>query len=362
MKKYSEITNWLEENRGKFTELSDKIWAGIGSFSRYGLGTQFDSDWAGRYMAYKSIVETFSVIPNIAFKLTDKLSLAAGIEVMYLTIDLRRTIDATQYVYAQDPAGAAATLTGLGLSPTVNDPSTSALDVDTKIMGENVALGFNLALHYLINDEWSLGLTYRSQVTHQVSGDASFDRSALTDMMFGPMLFQDTGAAGSITLPDSVTLGLSYSPTEDLSFEIDAIYTRWSTYGELTFNFDELTAVGLPSSTTETRWNDVWRFQFGVEYSPIDWLDLRLGYIYDQSPIEDGYEDYRLPANDRNLASAGVGFHFGNFSLDLSYTYLWVKERDVDARTDDFGFPEMYKSHFEDGDAHIYGLSLGYNF
>lgn len=281
---------------------------------------------------------------------------------MWLNVDLRKYIDGTMFVYAADPVNAPAILNSMGLSPTVNDPSTDALDVDNTIEGDSYGVGFNAALHYKISDEWSFGVSYRSQIKHHVKGDASFDPSPAASAIFGSNLFQDCDVSGNMSMPDMLSFGLMYKPYDNFSIEVGAMLTRWSTYNKLEFSFEELTAVGVSSSGEEKRWNDAWRFMIGAEYSPLDWLTLRLGYDYDQSPIEEGYEDYRLPSNDRHLFSGGVGLRFGEFTVDMSYTYLAILGRDVDERTDAYGFPSMYRSRFENGDAHIYALTLGYTF
>ncbi len=61
-----------------------------------------------------------------------------------------------------------------------------------------------------------------------------------------------------------------------------------------------------------------------------------------------------MPANDRQLYSIGCGYHVKDWTLDLSYTYLTIRDRDVDARMDDGVLP----SKFRDGETHLLGVSL----
>ena len=77
----------------------------------------------------------------------------------------------------------------------------------------------------------------------------------------------------------------------------------------------------------EKDWDDVWRFQIGLEYKANDWLDLRLGYVFDESPIPDEWADYLIPTNDRQLYSIGCGMHWDTWIVDLSYTYLDQNKR-----------------------------------
>jgi long-chain fatty acid transport protein len=68
--------------------------------------------------------------------------------------------------------------------------------------------------------------------------------------------------------------------------------------------------------------------------------------------------DYLVPANDRHLFSGGAGFHWNKWTLDLSYTFLLIEDRDVFHSTASGVLP----SKFRDGDAHLVGISMSYKF
>ncbi|MDK2921325.1 MAG: long-chain fatty acid transport protein [Desulfonauticus sp.] len=122
-------------------------------------------------------------------------------------------------------------------------------------------------------------------------------------------------------------------------------------------SISKLTPLATQSSSKKD-WKDVWRFQFGVEYSLNEMVDLRASYIYDQSPIPDEHVDYILPANNRHIFGLGTGFKLDKWTIDLSYNYLMYEDRDVDGRTSD----HVYDGKFKDGNAHLVGVSVGYSF
>ena len=100
-------------------------------------------------------------------------------------------------------------------------------------------------------------------------------------------------------------------------------------------------------------------FQFGAEYALTDELDLRAGYVYDQSPVNGDYEDYAVPCTDRQIVTLGAGWAFReDWTVDVSYGYLWMKDRDYEARPAE-GIVELSR---EDAHAHMAGLSLTYRF
>ncbi|MDY6836414.1 MAG: OmpP1/FadL family transporter [Thermodesulfobacteriota bacterium] len=312
-------------------QMGESVWLGLGVYSRFGLGTEYDDDWPGKYNIYKAFVETLSVNPNVAFKVSDELSLAAGVSAVWLDLELEQKI--------LTPAG----------------------DVDQELTGDDWGYGYNLAAHYKACDWMTLGLSYTSEVDQKARGDAKFDKPAIPDL---DPVFNNTGVRGDITLPDMVFMGVTLYPADRWSLEFDAIWTGWSDYDALVIEYDSFIAVdpntGVPITKVarEKDWDDVWRFQVGVEYKATDWLDLRLGYVFDESPVPDETADYLIPTEDRQLYSIGCGIHWDAWVVDLSYTYLESDTRTVAARPDEGIFP----SEFEDGYTHLVGVSVGYTF
>ena len=107
---------------------------------------------------------------------------------------------------------------------------------------------------------------------------------------------------------------------------------------------------------TEKDWDDVFRYQVGMEYALNETWALRAGYVFDETPDPDRTMDYIVPANDRNLFSVAAGYQKGDFFCDLSYTYLMIVDRDVAPRPAEGVLPGEY----QDGDTHLIGISAGY--
>lgn len=333
---------WIPPHFYATWKVNDRYSIGLGTYSRFGLGSVFDENWTGRYNSYEAIIESVSINPNVAVKVTDKLSAAFGVDATYLNFALKKKIN----------------LTAIGSS-----------DGDAQLEADGMGYGFNMALHYQPCDYAKLGLSYRSPVTMKVNGDADFTRPADFFLgLAGTKAFTDTSASGTVTLPDSFSFGLAVYPMEKLSVEVGAVYTLWSKYDELKINYGDnviLTRTGalVNQTTTPKNWSDVWRFNIGLEYAALDWLDLRLGYVYDQSPLNDNTIDYLVPANDRHLFNGGLGFHWDSWTVDLNYTYLMILDRDIDARNPyPGGTFEVYEGEIDNADAHMVGLSVGYKF
>lgn len=323
-------------------QYNDSLFFGLAVFSPFGLGTEFDEGWPGRYNNYKAVIQTLTINPNVAYKITDRLSVAAGLDAMYFDLTLKQKLN----------SGSA-----LGRAPL-----PAAFDINSSLTGDSWGYGWNAALHYRAFDWLSLGLSYRSQVKQHLKGQADFTKPLVS--VVPTTWFNDTGVSGAVSLPAELYLGATFKPMDRLSWEVGAIFTQWSSYRELVINY-QAPIIYLPyypytvsQSRSTKNWKDVWRFNTGVEYKALPWLDLRVGYVYDQEPTSAQYLDYLVPANDRHMFAGGVGFRWDKWTLDVSYTYLIIENRDV--------FDSLARgvldSTFRDGNAHLIGVSVGYKF
>jgi long-chain fatty acid transport protein len=331
--------NWWIPPHAYWThQINDKWWSGVGVFSRFGLGTQFDSNWPGRYNSYYARIRTVEFNPNIAYKVNEKFSVAGGFNIMYMDLKLEQKISPTTF------GGPAA----------LGDANSTLRD------GQSVGWGINLAVHYKPTDDWYLGASYRSRVSQHLEGDADFTKPAAW-AGFGAanaVLLRDTDASGSLRLPDEVFAGVAYKVIPTLTVGGGIYWTRWSTYDKLEITYDLPIAPGVATVTKQKQWKDVYRFMIGAEWKFMPNWRASASYAYDQEPIQDQYADYLVPANDRNMYSAGLGWDYGKFTTDFSYTLIMINERKIPARPAD----GVLQSEFKNGIAHLFGISLGYKF
>ena len=335
---------WIIPHLYYTQQLSDDWYFGVGEFSRFGLGFEYPHGWPGRFNIYEVALQTASLNPNIAWKATEQLSLAAGIEIVYVTLDLKKRVK------------------GPVLNPFTGNP-LGYNEVDANIQNaDDVGVGFNVAGHYQFDDEWAAGLQYRSQVRVHAHGDAQFTNmgyygdpagSGFSGAYYNAM-FKDGTAHATVILPDSVSGGVAWTPREDLSIEVGAIWTRWSTFRGLNIHMPD----PLPASNNPKHWRDTWRFNVGVEYDVLDWMTLRAGYVWDQSPMTEEYEDYLVPTDDRNIYSAGLGLRWDAWTVDMAYAYIHPRGRVYDSSS---------KTNVLDSKANasytsIVSFTLGYEF
>lgn len=336
-------------------QLSDQVWWGLGFFSPFGLETDWNKDWTGRYISTKSTITTFELNPNLAMKVGERGSFALGLRVLYVDAELNKQL----------PYSAAA-------------PSPTS-DATQKLTGDGWGVGANAAYHWK-GEKWRFGISGRTPISVSVKGEVDFSFQPGSDTTFTPapvsssQFFPDGGVRTNIELPGMVTGGIAYTFFDKLTAEFDLQWTDWSSIDKLVVSFDNPLGFGaVPTSTEEFAWDSVWAYRFGVQYQATDALALRAGYTYDQSPIPDKTFGTRLPGNDRQLFSFGGGYKVKNFTIDLTYVYWDLKERTKTATSSQTGVGvatvqnpsatiDAPAAGDYSGEAHFVGIQLSYAF
>lgn len=334
---YGDSSLWTLPTFYLTSQLTDSLWFGFGVFTRFGLGAEFEDTWAGRYNSTKAEILSLDFNPNLAWKVTDRLSLSIGFSIRYFDIELCQMVDA---------AGAA------GLR-SYNDPSYSPYDVKQRLHGDDIAPVIDLGLTYKLTDTLTLGLAYHSQVKMTVKGDAEWVKPPAVQAM-APAFFNDTGLRANNFNPDKFMVGLAWDATEKLTLSAGATCTLWHLYDTLTIRLDEPMLAGRSEISSKKGWNDAWRVNFGAEYEFNDSWAVRAGYQYDMSPINSQYADYLVPGDDRHIFALGVSWTDGKWTVDASYFYEIVEDFTVKAR------PErgVFEGEYTGADAHAFALSL----
>lgn len=326
-------------------ELNDRWTFGMGLFSRFGLGFKYDNDWAGRFNARSVSLQTVSLSPVMAFKATDKLSLAAGVDIMYVTLDIAKNSR-----FAKGPING---------------------EVQSQVTGaDGYAFGGVFSAHYQFNENWAAGINYRTQARIRARGENEFKLVSINNPAAADQVkasaFPDSGARGTVILPDSLAFGLAWMPTEKFSLEAGATWTRWSTFRTLRIHLgDPMKGLdgGPMVAESKKQWSDSWRVNVGAEYDVTDWLALRLGYVYDQSPMTSSWADYLVPTNGRHIYSAGAGVKYDNWTFDAAYGYVDIDGRRYQKKNDaSNGYHGVLDSKTHGGMSHIMSFSVGYQF
>ena len=128
-------------------ELNNQVVLGLGIGAPFGLKTEYDSTWKGRYHALTSDLQTLNINPSVAYKVNDKLSLGAGVNYMRASATLTNAVDYSAGCLQAQAQGAPIDCATLLL----DTPGSTATDGTVAVEGDNWSYGFNLGLLYDLN-------------------------------------------------------------------------------------------------------------------------------------------------------------------------------------------------------------------
>ena len=249
----------------------------------FGMGTEYDGDFVGRYHALKSDLSMIDFAPSIAYRINPQWSLGGTF------VARKADAELTNAVYVGTEAKAT-------------------------LKADSWGYGYRVGVIYQPTETLRFGLAHQAAITVKLKGDVAFT---------GTSLLANGGVSADLDLPATTSLGVSadISPTVSLHGEIAK--TDWSSFRQLRIKFD----TGLPDSVTDERWRDTWFYALGLTWKATDAWTFRTGIAHDQSAVEDKYRTPRIPDSDRTWVSVGVGYAFSQrVSMDFAYTHLFMQD------------------------------------
>jgi long-chain fatty acid transport protein len=286
--------------------------------------TDYPSDWVGRYQALYSSLTTYNIQPTVAWKVNPNLSVGAGLQIQYAEAELSQAIDFASIIDASTGAVvyAPGSVTGVGT-----------------VKGSDWSLGYTLGALYKFNQDTRIGASFRSEVNHTLTGDATTTGVPSVSTLIA--LFQSTGASAALTTPAVASAGVYHQFDKRWAVMGDVSWTNWSSFKTLTVDYDN----ALRSDTvTEENWKDSWFVSLGVSYKPADQWTLRAGVAYDQSPVPDVYRTPRIPDSDRYWLSVGVAYDLSQtVQIAAAYTHIFAEDATV-SLTDDLTGSTAFRS------------------
>ena len=287
------------------TSLSPQWSVGIGVNAPFGLKTEYDPTWAGRFYAIKSDLKTYNINPSVSFKVSDSIALGAGLNYQRATAELTNNVNYSGAAFA---AGGAPALAAAG------GPGVEGL---AKLSGSDNAWGFNLGALFDVSPDTRIGLAYRSSISYKLSGTVSFaNRPAL--LAAG---LPDGAITADIKMPASVSIAVSSKLTPKWDLLADMSWTQWSSFQ----NLAPVRSSGALLSTTPENWRNSWRAGIGLSHHYNESWTSRIGVAFDQTPVPDAYRTARIPDNDRTWLAVGGQYKFSRQdTVDFGYAHLWV--------------------------------------
>jgi len=323
--------------------INESLTAGIGITAPFGLGTEYEAGWVGRYHTIKSDVLTIDINPSIAYRINDQVSIGVGISAQYLDAELSNAIDF-----------------GTAAVPLLGPQVAQQLDGKATLTADDWAYGFDLGILFEISEATRIGVSYRSKMEYEVEGDAKFEIPAAAAPIAAAAGYADTTGSANIDMPGSLSASLYHEFDNGFALMADLTWMNWSVLEELRVKFGN----GADDNVTTFSWDDTWRMAVGAAKAINDQLTIRCGLAYDPTPIPNpNVRTPRVPDSDRTWISLGGSYKLSEtMGLDFGYTYIMSGSTTIEKTpTGEDRLRGGLQMDIE-GDSHIFGAALSMSF
>ncbi|MCE3001026.1 MAG: OmpP1/FadL family transporter [Betaproteobacteria bacterium] len=277
------------------TAITENLRFGLSVNVPFGLGRNLDQGWRGQLTALQSRINTLNINPSLAYKVSDRLSVAAGVSVQHA--------DAVLTAFT----GAAAT-------------------GNLRLEAADTSFGYNFGAMLQATPDTRFGVTYRSRVRYTVEGSVYFTGSNTAGNGF---------VRADITMPDSASLSAFHVLNNKWELMADLTWTGWSTVKRLDVQRTSGPLSGQVLTTLQFNWKDTLRLGVGANYKYSDRIKLRLGMAVDQTPTNDVDRTPRLPDQDRTWVSFGVQYKPNKQgTVELGYAHQFIKYANINTTPD----------------------------
>ncbi|MBY7995605.1 outer membrane protein transport protein [Vibrio fluvialis] len=277
-------------------QVNEKWALGLAFGTNYGMETELDSGFAASHFGDEAMVTTMEANANIAYQLTETVSIGGGI----------------RYVMGEGHFGAK--------SPAQTEALGLTKGTTLKYMeGDDTSWGWQAGAAWQMTPNNRVGFAYKSEVDLKLSGSAN-----MYVQSYGKVL-SDTGYM-MLTLPATAELSTYHQLTDQFALHTSINWTDWSSFEKLQAELDTMGTVMVK----EENWKDNYRFSVGATYQVDPQLALRSGVAYDTAAVSTKNRTITIPETDRIWLSVGAGYDVTEqLTLDAAFTYIFAKDADI---------------------------------
>ncbi len=316
----------------------------------FGMATEYDANWIGRYHALKTDLKTVEIAPSLAYRVNDQFSFGVAFIARYANAELTNGVDyGTALALTVGSGLAAAGMSPVAPGPTQNSPvATVAMgapsatfgtpgyaipggwDGKAGLKGDGWDYGWKAGFTWQPTRDFRLGGAYSAAITMTLKGDGTFEYPAgmpSTDLaaLQGAGL-RNGGGQADLALPATASLGFDWQVNPAFSLQGEVAQSTWSRFKELRVKFN----TGLADSVTDQSWRDTWFYSLGGTWKMDQAWTFRAGLAFDQGAADDAHRTPRIPDSDRKWVSLGLSYAFSKkTSLDVGYTHLFISDATI---------------------------------
>jgi long-chain fatty acid transport protein len=257
---------WMPGGGFAFVQPLSKDWRfGISTFSNFGLALDYNNDWVGRYYLQNATLIGMTVMPSLAYRVDDNLSVGMGFNAMYAV--LKEHMAVNNVIDAMGDGG---------------------MELSDRTWGYGVTPG----IMYEFSKRTRVGLTYTSPMDLDFTVKPTFQN-------LGPGLGAVAARLHSIdmsmTVPQTVMASIYHELDEKWAVMANAGWQDWSEFGKVDVSVN---AQNQTDTTTQLNFNDTWHTAAGVQYKIAPTWLVSTGLAYDSSMVDDKNRTPSMPVGE----------------------------------------------------------------
>ncbi|UJJ31611.1 OmpP1/FadL family transporter [Halopseudomonas maritima] len=282
--------------------LNDRWHAGFGVYAPFGVISDYEKGFQGRYHSLYSKVQVITLQPTLSYQVNDWVSVGFGPTINQIKGKLTRN------------------------SPHFTAPGVGP-DTNVNVRGDDIGYGFNAGVLVDLTEQLRWGLTYHSKVDYTLEGRTRVAESVL------PGLNGSYDASLDFTSPESIDTSITWEMDPRWTLYAGATWTRWSRLDKIVIKNEGVNPAyqgHIGAIEEDMQWDDILSWAIGASYQLTPQWVLRAGFTSDPSPTNDTHRTVRVPVSDRQIFSLGAGWDITpDLTLDVAYSYLYESKGEI---------------------------------
>jgi len=256
---------------------SDDLKLGLAINGVWGGAVDYDEAWIGRLYNTNGKLQGLNVQPTVGYRVNEWFSAGAGLNVVYVELELDARLNATP-----------------------GSPSVNVRDAD------DWAVGGTFGMMFEPSEDTRVGILYRTGVDLKLDGDV---RTPL------PVTLNFNA---NFDFVQGINVGLYHDLTPELALLADVGWSDWSEFSDWGLT------IGPAAGTLNRDWKDTWRAAMGLQWRPHEKWTFRTGMSYDSSPIRNTKRLPDIPTGEQWRLSVGMEHEYTEtVILGFAYTFIY---------------------------------------
>lgn len=312
-------------------QINDKFTLGLGFTTPFGLGTEWDENWPGRYLAIETELQTFIVTPVIAYKPIETLSISAGFVYSFGNVMITKKTQLPTFL--------------------------AGYDAFLKLEGDDMfAYGFNAGIMFKPFKGFTIGGSYHSEIKYNFEGTATILEAPEAALSLLP----SGNIEAELTTPQNIAGGIAVDVSNKVKLSADFQYVGWSSYEKLEIVFTDPDPDFISSSPR--MYDDSFIIRLGGAFKANDQITFMGGVYYDKNPVANKYLNPSLPEANRIGLSFGIEAQlFEHLSFQGSYLFIRGEQLTITDSEEIYNQPEFRFNGTYNTYANIFAISFNYS-